>query len=219
MNRQKSYGQHFLTSERVAQQIVKTARISHNDTVLEVGTGHGILTRIMAPLARRVISIEFDHTLYRSAQGVLDEYDNVTLQQGDAFGESPVFDVFVSNLPYSHSRRAVEWMSSLDFRSGTIMVQREFAQKLTETKRARKAISVIWQEAFRIKEQFNVGPHNFEPPPKVNSVVMHFDKVRVIPQCTIRRIHSLFSGRRRLVPDTNRRLNDMTSHEILNHVS
>lgn len=218
MNHQKLHGQHFLTSERVAQRIVQTARILDDDTVFEAGTGHGVLTRIIAPLARHVISVESDHRLYTDAQSVLEEYDNITLLYRDAFEDSPIFDVFVSNLPYSQSRRAVEWMASLNFRSGIMMVQKEFAQKLTETGRTRRAISVIWQEAFHIREQFNVGPHNFDPPPKVDSVVIHFDKIRTISSDAIHSIHRLFSARRRLVPKTDRRLDDMTSNEILDHV-
>ncbi|MYD58722.1 MAG: ribose ABC transporter permease [Cenarchaeum sp. SB0678_bin_8] len=218
MNHQRLYGQHFLISEKIAQRIVQTARILNNDTIFEAGTGHGILTRIMAPLARHVISVESDPTLYGDAQSTLDKYDNITLLYGDAFEDYHTFNVFVSNLPYSHSRRAVEWMTSITFRSGVMMVQKEFAQKLTETGKTRRAISVIWQEAFRIREQFDVGPHNFNPSPKVDSVVIYFEKTRTISKDVIHRIHRLFSSRRRLVAGTHRRLDDMTSHEILNHV-
>ena len=219
MKKQRLYGQHFLTSKKVAQRIADMAPVQYNDTVFEVGTGHGMLTDMLCPRASRVISVESDYTLYRNAQNNLARHGNLTLVCADAFETSYKFDIFVSNLPYSYSRSAIEWLAGLNFRSGVIMIQKEFAQKLAESGKSRRAVSVIWQEAFKTQERFEVGPYNFEPPPKVHSVVIRFDKTRIIPRHVIQKIHLLFSARRRLVPGIKRRLDDMTNGEIMDYVT
>jgi len=43
MNKRKNLGQHFLKSKTIARSIVDSAKITRNDIVLEIGTGHGIL--------------------------------------------------------------------------------------------------------------------------------------------------------------------------------
>ena len=43
MKKRNAYGQHFLKSAIIAKNIVSAAEITKNDTVFELGTGHGIL--------------------------------------------------------------------------------------------------------------------------------------------------------------------------------
>jgi protein-L-isoaspartate(D-aspartate) O-methyltransferase len=59
--------------------------LSGNETVLEIGTGSGYQTAILAALARRVVSIERHEFLSRQAGKALAElgYENVALHVGD----------------------------------------------------------------------------------------------------------------------------------------
>ena len=216
MRRRRRYGQHFLVSEAVASRIVEAADIRGEDTVLEVGTGRGILTPMLCRRAARVISVESDARLYEEAADALHQ-DNLTLLHGDGFGTAERFDVFVSNLPYSESRRAVEWLAATPFRSGVMMVQEEFARKVAGTGPARRAVSVVWQEAFEMGGSFRVGPRNFEPPPMVDSRVLRFRKRSTVPPDTIRNLHLIFSRRRKLLhtPRGARRLDDMDNGELM----
>ena len=67
MNKRKNLGQHFLKSKTIARSIVDSAKITRNDIVLEIGTGHGILIPYICKNAKQVFSIENDHNLYLSA--------------------------------------------------------------------------------------------------------------------------------------------------------
>ena len=58
-------GQNFLHDDRLAEKLVATAGVTPDDAVLEIGTGLGILTRALAPAARRVRTIEIDRGLVR----------------------------------------------------------------------------------------------------------------------------------------------------------
>jgi len=53
-------GQHFLIDARVAARQVAHAHIRRSDVVLEIGPGLGVLTRLLAERAQRVVAIEAD---------------------------------------------------------------------------------------------------------------------------------------------------------------
>src|SRR3989304_5083663 len=110
MIKRKRLGQHFLISQSVAKKIVYAACITKKDTVLEIGTGKGILVPLLCEKAGQVISIESDLELYNTAREKFSDITNLTLVHGDGFKTEEKFTIFVSNLPYSKSRDAVEWL-------------------------------------------------------------------------------------------------------------
>src|SRR6478736_6789712 len=59
----KKYGQHFLTDANILRRIVDFSGIRNEDTVVEIGSGAGALTRELASVAKRVIAIEIDRDL------------------------------------------------------------------------------------------------------------------------------------------------------------
>lgn len=202
----------------VADRIVAAAGIQPDDTVLEVGTGFGILTERLCQLAGQVISVESDAEIYRQACTNLSGIDNLQMYNKDGFSVRYTFDVFVSNLPYSQSRRAVQWLATVPFRCGAIMMQSEFARKITGDGKARRAVSVVWQECFEVTGSFGVGARNFNPRPQVDSVVLAFHQRKTISDDLIQAIHRLFSGRRR-IKYQGRRLDQMSHAEILDAAS
>src|SRR5437879_12062697 len=56
-------GQHFLIDARVAARQVAHAHIRRSDVVLEIGPGLGVLTRLLAERAQRVVGIEAGRAL------------------------------------------------------------------------------------------------------------------------------------------------------------
>ena len=54
MTKRKKLGQHFLKSQTIAKSIVSNAKITRNDVILEVGTGHGILIPYICKNAKMV---------------------------------------------------------------------------------------------------------------------------------------------------------------------
>ena len=127
MNKRKRLGQHFLKSKTIAKSIVSRAGITRNDVILEIGTGHGILIPYICKNAKQVYSIESDENLYNSAKSNFD-HSNLILERGDGFKSNHNFSIFISNLPYSKSRFAIEWLLQKKFSHAIIMVQMEFAE-------------------------------------------------------------------------------------------
>ncbi len=100
----------FLRDEKVAKNLVDVAKIGKEDIVLEIGPGLGIITRILASRAKKVITIEIDIRFKPILQTLP---SNVKIIYGDAYKllnnqkflnkiEPPT--KMVSNIPYSQAQ-------------------------------------------------------------------------------------------------------------------
>ena len=224
MNKRKNLGQHFLKSKTIAKAIVSSAKITRNDVVLEIGTGHGILIPYLCKNAKQVFSIENDQNLYISAKSNFDNYSNLVLEYGDGFNSNHNFSIFVSNLPYSKSRFAIEWLLQKNFLRAVIMVQKEFVEKLTSNKE-HKAVSVLANYGFRIKFLTSVKKSNFFPMPKVDSTVILLEKKKIISKELISTVNRIFSYRRKTLQNilkqfglnstSKKRLDELSGDEII----
>lgn len=221
MNKRRRMGQHFLASRAVASRMVESAKISPQDTVLEVGTGRGALTRDLCRRASRVISVEADRAVYQEARESL-RMDNLELVCGDGFETGERFDVFVSSLPYSQSRRAVEWLCQRPMSRAVVMVQKEFYEKLAG---ALRATTVIANHCFEMHRVCGAGKADFDPPPKVDSVVIRMEQKRTLDAAAVRTVNRIFSYRRKKLSnilaefgaesDSDKRLDEMEGDEIV----
>ncbi len=81
---QHRHGQNFLIDLNLQRLIVDSAKLGAFDVVLEVGTGTGALTALMAERAAAVVTVEIDSQLYQLASEELFGLDNVTMLQQDA---------------------------------------------------------------------------------------------------------------------------------------
>ena len=227
MIKRKLLGQHFLNSQNIAQSIVTEAKITKNDVVFELGTGLGVLTPLLCEQAKKVISVDADEKLVRSAKSKFSKIDNLVLRSGDGFKQNDVFSIFVSNLPYSRSKDAIEWLAQSTFSHGVIMVQKEFAEKLlAKSSKNRKAVSIIATHAFEISIVSKVGKNNFSPPPKVDSVILKIIKKNTMNEEIIQIINKIFSYRRKTVKNIlkqfnkktlmDKRIDDLSGDEIIN---
>ena len=226
MIKRKLLGQHFLNSKSIAQFIVKEAEISKNDIVFEIGTGPGILIPLLCENAQKVISVDADENLIKKARLNFSQFDNLVLKSGDGFNQKDVFSIFVSNLPYSKSKDAIEWLAQNSFSHGVIMVQKEFAEKLLATSKNRRAVSIIATYTLDIKKISVVGKNNFSPPPKVDSVILKISKKTTMDKKLISLINDLFSYRRKTVKNIlkqfnkqstiEKRIDDLSGDEIVN---
>jgi len=226
MIKRKLLGQHFLNSNTIAQSIVSEAEITNDDVVFEIGTGLGILTPLLCTHANKVISVDVDENLVNKARSKFSKLDNLVLRSGDGFKQKDTFSIFVSNLPYSKSKDAMEWLARSSFSHGVVMVQKEFAEKLlAKSSKKRKAVSIIANHAFEITSLFTVEKNNFSPPPKIDSVVLKIVKKNSLTKETIQTINKIFSYRRKTVKNilkqfnketmTSKRVDDLSGDEII----
>ena len=74
-----------MLAPKVAAKLVQELRLQKTDRVLEIGTGTGYMTALMANLAERVISLELDPELAATAQNNLTKVGirNASVRQDD----------------------------------------------------------------------------------------------------------------------------------------
>lgn len=180
----KDLGQHFLRDARVLDDVVGAAGLQTGHRVLEVGPGPGNLTeRLAAAVAPsgQVVAIEADRLL---AAALHRRWPNVQVVEGDAvqadlaaFGR---FDRIVANLPYLISGPItvafLELLRDPATRWGraVLMYQAEFAQRLLAQAGdgAYGRLSVHAARWVRVEKVRDVPPGAFDPPPKVDSMVV-----------------------------------------------
>ncbi len=79
----KGLGQNFLTDPHHLGKIIEAAELSPDDTVLEIGPGPGVLTRLLAESAGRVIAVELDEAMVNLLRQEYGHLPNLTVVHAD----------------------------------------------------------------------------------------------------------------------------------------
>lgn len=182
----KKFGQNFLNDTNLLRAIVLDAGVKKEDTVLEIGTGAGALTRALAKEAKRVVSYEIDRDLKPVLEESLAGYENVEVVFRD-FGRENLQTVeeelgeylVVANLPYYITtplimRFAEEAKKCLSL---TVMVQEEVALRLAagENTQDYGAITAALARRGEVSVLRKVPRSMFTPRPNVDSAVVRVD--------------------------------------------
>ena len=187
---QKRYGQNFLIDEHVLGKIIRSAGITEEDFVIEIGPGIGTLTQYLAASAREVAAIEIDDALIPILEDTLSGYDNVTVIHDDVLKEDltrlaeeknggrPV--KVVANLPYYITTPIIMGLfeNHVPLDSITIMVQKEVADRMKTGPGSKDygALSLAVQYYARPELVANVPPNCFMPRPRVGSAVIRLTR-------------------------------------------
>ncbi|BBP46452.1 protein-L-isoaspartate O-methyltransferase [Thiosulfatimonas sediminis] len=87
-----------MMAPKVEGKILQAIDIQENDSVLEIGTGSGYLTALMATFAKEVTTVEIYKTLQEAAKERLKDFDNINFHIGDAsedWADNREYDVIV----------------------------------------------------------------------------------------------------------------------------
>ncbi len=160
-------GQNFLIDLNLVQLLARSAEVSPQDVVLEVGTGMGSLTAMLAADAETVVTVEVDRNLYGLAAEELLQYNNVRMLCQDALKNKNTMHPLVietvtealgsrlsentparaiipgfklaANLPYNIATPIVSnlLLSPVVPESMTVTIQRELAERITARPRCK----------------------------------------------------------------------------------
>lgn len=214
---QKKFGQNFLIDEHVLGKIIRSAEITEDDFVVEIGPGIGTLTQYLAASAREVAAIEIDDALIPILEDTLSAYDNVTVIHEDVLkvdlcklaeeknGGKPI--KVVANLPYYITTPIIMGLfeSHVPIDSITIMVQKEVADRMQVGPGTKDygALSLAVQYYAKPEIIANVPPNCFMPRPNVGSAVIRLTRHETVPvqvedeKLMFRLIRASFNQRRK----------------------
>ncbi len=175
----KTMGQNFLVNVGIAKKFVDV--LGEHNVVLEIGPGHGMITKLLAKRFTYVIAIELDEELARELSN---KYDNVKVIHVDFlkftidklrkyYGEKPVI---VGNIPYSITFLILFHLLvyANEFIKVILGIQKEVADRLVAKPGCKEygIPTVVLSRKFHIRKLFDVMPGSFRPIPNVNSTVV-----------------------------------------------
>lgn len=191
----KKLGQNFLIDLNLVRLIVESADLGPEDVVLEVGTGTGSLTALLAERAARVITVEIDQDLYRLASEHLCELPNVVMLRADVLERKSRVNAavlaevekqlsqssmrkwkVVANLPYQIATPLLSNLLALDWppQLMTVTIQKELAERITARPSTKDygALSIWVQTQCDVEVVRVMPPEVFWPRPKVSSAIL-----------------------------------------------
>ena len=185
MARQK-LGQHFLGNPAWQKRILETLPRDPDDVWLEIGSGHGEMTHLLAGRGRRVVSIETDARLAEELRLRIEadpaEWPEVEIVSGDvlqldlgSLAGGGRFRVYGS-LPYYITspilHRLFDYADQIA--SIHIVIQLEVAERIAARPGSRDYgyLSVACQFYARPEIIFQIPPGAFSPPPRVTSALL-----------------------------------------------
>lgn len=197
-------GQNFLTDHNAARRIVDALGDTSNSLVIEIGPGRGVLTRILAERAARVVAVELDEVLTEKLRVALAGEAKVEIVQAD-FLKSDFADLMrsheqnlsatrakvVGNIPYYITSdillRLFEHHELIE--SAVVMVQKEVADRLAAGPGSRDygLLTVTAQLFTSVERLFTLPPGSFSPPPKVYSTVL---RLRIAPKAALLQVEN-----------------------------
>ena len=197
--RTRALGQHFLRDSGVARRIVELVAPTSRDLVVEIGPGRGALTEHLAPSCRRLLALEVDTGLAARLRERFGASPHVEILEADArsFDYARLRDrlpdpgsrvLVVGNLPYSVGKpilmALVEAGRAID--EMALMLQKEVAERIAAPpgNKIYGSLSVLTQIACEVSLAFTVPPGAFNPPPQVDSAVIHL-RARAAPPVPI----------------------------------
>ncbi len=180
-NHKKKFGQNFLTHQNdVLERIMEVAKVSKEETILEIGPGEGALTELLLNAGKRVICVEIDRDLEKILTKKFGSNPNFTLIMQDILtidfhsqiGEKVKV---VANIPYYITSPIItKLIENKEFVEDIfIMVQKEVAERICAKKGSERSVLTLSVEYFGDANYlFTIPREFFTPPPKVDSAFM-----------------------------------------------
>lgn len=229
----KRFGQNFLIDDNILENIVKSAEITNNDLVIEIGPGLGNLTEYLLEKAAYVILVEIDNNMINILNDRFKNNNNYILLNDDILKvnvdevieniENKLNRKFekikvVANLPYYITTPIIFKLLQNENRINeiTVMVQKEVAERIVAKNKTKDyGILTLMVNYLGTSDIKLIVPNNsFIPAPNVTSAVIKITKNKRFTvkdeELLFKLIHSSFAQRRKKI------INSLESTKFLN---
>ncbi len=189
----RSLSQNFLVDPNLRRKLVEALGAGPDDTVLEIGPGHGELSERMVGEVARLVLVEKDDRLVELLMERWGTRDDVCIVHADALkvdlaelvaGSSALR--VISNVPYSITSPLL--FRFLEFRPLpsrlVVLVQEEVGRRIVADPGTREygALSVGVRARAEARLAFRVGRRAFRPVPAVDSVAVVIEPAADCPE-------------------------------------
>jgi 16S rRNA (adenine1518-N6/adenine1519-N6)-dimethyltransferase len=187
----RALGQNFLSDPAILDSIAAAAALAPDDVVLEVGPGTGLLTRVLAARAGRVVAVELDRGLAAACRQAFADAPTVTVVEADALADGAPSPALREALATARGERAWKLVANLPYQIAApllvglfadaappslavVTIQREMADRLraAPATAAYGALSVQFQLRATAEVVRHLPPGAFWPRPQVRSTVL-----------------------------------------------
>ena len=189
----KKFGQNFLTSEEILEEVISKAKISKDDIILEIGPGIGTLTSKLLETGAEVISVEVDLELIQPLKDRFFMYDNFTIISADILKVDIYTEILrilkekkkdlgnrkikvVANIPYYITTPIIfKLLENRNIVSEIyIMVQKEVAERICAKIGTKESSSITYMVSYYTEYLWDiyVDKTKFMPSPKVDYKVI-----------------------------------------------
>lgn len=183
----KKWGQNFLIDPNIVKKIYRTIGPIDSDNILEIGSGEGVLTKIILPEVNKMVSIEIDPVLVNKLNNS-NQLKKLKVVNKDIL-KTNIYDLdidnpvrVIGNIPYNITSQIIFWLiEQLDYWSDAfIMVQKEVAHRLIAKVGTKEysRLTVVVGAYLDVDYCFTIPPTVFIPKPKVDSAFIRFTKKR-----------------------------------------
>lgn len=173
-----SCSQNFITDTKLLHRITGLSSINKSDTVIEIGTGKGHLTKALCQISGFVYSVELDRKLYEQAKAKLESCPNLRLIQGDflkyTLPKKGNYKVF-ANIPYFITTQIIEKLTNAPNPATDIwlVMEKGAAKRFTGTGKETEK-SLLLKVGWNMKIIYHFHREDFHPMPSADSVLVYF---------------------------------------------
>ncbi len=219
-------GQHFLQDESTLAKIAGFLKVKPGEVVIEIGAGHGELTKKLLRPEVTVLAIEKDkhlvqtltkkfHAVFLANPEEISPLPRLAILQGDALQVLPsivqklktqkrgIRYTVVGNIPYYITGRLLRVLSGIEPKPKRIvlLLQEEVAERMTAHPPRMNLLSAVTQSWAEPQIVARVKKDAFSPQPKVNSAVISITPKSdaIVDKEYYQFIHKLFQQPRKTI--------------------
>ncbi|TSC95828.1 MAG: 16S rRNA (adenine1518-N6/adenine1519-N6)-dimethyltransferase [Parcubacteria group bacterium Athens0714_26] len=212
-------GQHFLINKSALEKIAAALDIQPNDTIIEIGPGHGELTLLLAKNFQflisnfKLIAIEKDALFTEELQNKFTNNKNIKIINGDvlknlpAIIKNPKLKIknykITGNIPYYITGKLLRTLSELKNKPSLIIltIQKEVAERICAAAPKMNLLAAATQFWSEPEILFNLKQEDFNPPPKIESAVIKLTPRRLTGDGELyyKLIHAVFKQPRKTI--------------------
>lgn len=192
-NPKKFLGQNYLTDKNIAQKIINCLKLQEGDSVLEIGSGYGVLTSLLAEYNINIFAVEIE----KEAVNYLQDYFAKLKKENIKIINSDILKIKIDNLidskllsgtrkvkilgniPYYLTSEILFWLyDQRDYIEFCVLtLQKEVAERLNAKIRTKDygILTLAAELVGVVNILFYISPNCFFPKPKVESAVIKMD--------------------------------------------